>query len=110
MMGNCLSSNRVRSFEPVPLDDHMIEAAIQKIKQEEKAKVAEAKKAKKIEDVVEDTHEGGIAQIKLGGWLQVSIHQGDITSEQTDAIFNPSNERLQHSDGLPALLVKKGGE
>lgn len=51
----------------------------------------------------------GIASIKLYDWLSVSVHNGNITQEKVDAVLNPCNERLQHGDGIGALLVAKGG-
>ena len=42
----------------------------------------------------------GRSRIKMNGWLEVSLHQADITSDYSDAIVNPTNERLQHAGGI----------
>lgn len=39
----------------------------------------------------------------------VQIVQGDITSEQVDAIVNAANEHLQHGGGVAWAISKKGG-
>ena len=39
----------------------------------------------------------------------VSLYQGDITDEKVDAIVNPANAWLQHSQGVAGAIVKKGG-
>ena len=36
----------------------------------------------------------GRARILMNGWLEVSLHQADITVDYSDAIVNPTNERL----------------
>jgi hypothetical protein len=42
----------------------------------------------------------GRARILMNGWLDVSLHQADITVDYSDAIVNPTNERLQHYGGI----------
>lgn len=39
----------------------------------------------------------------------IQIVQGDITSEEVDAIVNAANERLQHGGGVAWAISKKGG-
>ena len=40
---------------------------------------------------------------------KVQIVQGDITSEEVDAIVNAANERLQHGGGVAWAISNKGG-
>lgn len=40
---------------------------------------------------------------------KIQIVQGDITSEEVDAIVNAANERLQHGGGVAWAISKKGG-
>ena len=57
--------------------------------------------------------------VKLEGWLQVSVHMGDITDEKVEAITNAANSYLrvsfilfsflQHGGGLAGAIVKKCG-
>ncbi len=39
----------------------------------------------------------------------IQIVQGDITTEQVDAIVNAANEHLQHGGGVAWAISKKGG-
>ena len=39
----------------------------------------------------------------------IQIVQGDITSEEVDAIVNAANEHLQHGGGVAWAISKKGG-
>jgi O-acetyl-ADP-ribose deacetylase len=39
----------------------------------------------------------------------IQIIQGDITTEEVDAIVNAANERLQHGGGVAWAISKKGG-
>jgi O-acetyl-ADP-ribose deacetylase (regulator of RNase III) len=39
----------------------------------------------------------------------IQIVQGDITTEQVDAIVNAANEHLQHGGGVAWTISKKGG-
>ena len=43
------------------------------------------------------------------GNKEIIIKQGDITEEDSDAIVNPANERLQHGGGAAAAISQKGG-
>ena len=45
----------------------------------------------------------------LGGALEVSVVQRDITEQKVDAIVNPANGGLQHGGGIAGAIVKKGG-
>jgi len=40
----------------------------------------------------------------------IQIVQGDITTEEVDAIVNAANEHLQHAGGVAWSIAKKGGE
>jgi putative ATPase len=39
----------------------------------------------------------------------IQIVQGDITTEEVDAIVNAANERLQHGGGVAWAIAQKGG-
>src|SRR5512147_495474 len=39
----------------------------------------------------------------------IQIVQGDITTEEVDAIVNAANEHLQHGGGVAWAITKKGG-
>ncbi|MCK6539137.1 MAG: macro domain-containing protein [Anaerolineales bacterium] len=39
----------------------------------------------------------------------IQVVQGDITTEEVDAIVNAANERLQHGGGVAWAISKKGG-
>ncbi len=39
----------------------------------------------------------------------IQLVQGDITTEEVDAIVNAANERLQHGGGVAWAITKKGG-
>lgn len=39
----------------------------------------------------------------------IQIVQGDITTEEVDAIVNAANEHLQHGGGVAWAILKKGG-
>lgn len=43
------------------------------------------------------------------GKKAIGIKQGDITAENTDAIVNPANSRLQHGGGAARAIAVKGG-
>jgi len=45
----------------------------------------------------------------LNGWLQVSVHKGDITNEKVDAITNAANEYLSHGAGVAGAIMRAGG-
>jgi putative ATPase len=40
---------------------------------------------------------------------RIQIFQGDITTEEVDAIVNAANEHLQHGGGVAWAISKKGG-
>ena len=46
--------------------------------------------------------------LSTGQTLQ--IVQGDITTEEVDAIVNAANEHLQHGGGVAWAIVKRGGD
>lgn len=51
-----------------------------------------------------------IAGRTLSGGRLLQLVQGDITTEQVDAIVNAANERLQHGGGVAWAIVRAGGE
>src|SRR5690242_5613623 len=46
---------------------------------------------------------------KLSTGQSIQIVQGDITTEEVDAIVNAANEHLQHGGGVAWAISKKGG-
>ncbi len=50
-----------------------------------------------------------LVEKRLPGDRIVQIVQGDITSEEVDAIVNAANERLQHGGGVAWAISKRGG-
>jgi O-acetyl-ADP-ribose deacetylase (regulator of RNase III) len=40
----------------------------------------------------------------------ITIKQGDITEEDTEAIVNAANSQLQHGGGVAGAIVRKGGK
>ncbi len=48
--------------------------------------------------------------VNLNGWLDVSVHQGDITAEEVDAITNAANSYLRHGGGVAGAILKKAGQ
>jgi O-acetyl-ADP-ribose deacetylase len=46
----------------------------------------------------------------LPGGQQIQIAQGDITTEQVDAIVNAANAQLQHGGGVAWAISRRGGE
>ncbi len=51
----------------------------------------------------------GRIKIVMNGWLELSLHQGDLTEEYADAIVNPTNERLQFGGGITDEIIAKTG-
>jgi O-acetyl-ADP-ribose deacetylase len=47
--------------------------------------------------------------VVLGGKLEVSVVQGDITEQKVEGIVNAANGSLQHTGGIAGAIVKKGG-
>ena len=45
----------------------------------------------------------------LKGIIKLSIRHGDILDEEVDAIVNPSNQLMQHTEGLSAIISRRGG-
>lgn len=41
--------------------------------------------------------------------VEISILQGDITSQKVDAIVNAANAMLQHGGGLAGMISRRGG-
>ena len=39
----------------------------------------------------------------------MEVVNGDITEESTDAIVNPANEKLAHSGGCAAAILREAG-
>ncbi len=50
-----------------------------------------------------------LAEKKLASSQTIQIVQGDITTEDVDAIVNAANEHLQHGGGLAWAISKRGG-
>ena len=50
-----------------------------------------------------------LAERKLTQNQTIQIVQGDITTEEVDAIVNAANEYLQHGGGVAGTISKKGG-
>ncbi len=50
-----------------------------------------------------------LAERSLPTGQTVQIVQGDITTEEVDAIVNAANEHLQHGGGVAGVISKKGG-
>jgi len=50
-----------------------------------------------------------LAERKLPSNQIIQIVQGDITTEEMDAIVNAANEHLQHGGGVAWAISKKGG-
>ena len=46
----------------------------------------------------------------LAGGQKLEIAQGDITTEQVDAIVNAANAELQHGGGVAWAISRRGGE
>ena len=50
-----------------------------------------------------------LRQTTLEGGKIFQIIQGDITTEQVDAIVNPANANLAHGGGVAGIIARKGG-
>ena len=50
-----------------------------------------------------------LVERKLPSNQTIQIVQGDITTEEVDAIVNAANEHLQHGGGVAWSISKKGG-
>lgn len=50
-----------------------------------------------------------LAERRLGQGPVLQLVQGDITLEETDAIVNAANARLQHGAGVAGAIVRRGG-
>jgi O-acetyl-ADP-ribose deacetylase (regulator of RNase III) len=48
-------------------------------------------------------------QILREGQRIIRIIKGDLTEEESDAIVNAANSRLQHGGGVAGAIVRKGG-
>jgi len=51
-----------------------------------------------------------LAEHILSTGQSLQIVQGDITTEEVDAIVNAANEYLQHGGGVAWAIVKRGGD
>ena len=50
-----------------------------------------------------------LAETKLPSSQTIQIVQGDITTEEVDAIVNAANEHLQHGGGVARTISRQGG-
>lgn len=50
-----------------------------------------------------------LVEKKLPSNQTIQIVQGDITTEEVDAIVNAANEHLQHGGGVAGTISRKGG-
>ena len=51
-----------------------------------------------------------LAERSLPKGQSLQLVQGDLTTEQVDAIVNAANERLQHGGGVAWAIVRRGGD
>ena len=51
-----------------------------------------------------------IAERRLPSGQALQLVEGDITTEQVDAIVNAANSRLQHGGGVAWAILRRGGE
>lgn len=50
-----------------------------------------------------------LAKTQLSSGATLELVQGDITSEQVDAVVNAANAHLAHGGGLAGVIARKGG-
>ena len=50
-----------------------------------------------------------VRETTLLGGLTLQLVQGDLTTEQVDAIVNAANARLQHGGGVAGAISRRGG-
>ncbi|MAT38995.1 MAG: macrodomain protein [Ectothiorhodospiraceae bacterium] len=50
-----------------------------------------------------------VKELSLANGVNLQIVHGDLTAEETDAIVNAANERLQHGGGVAGAISRKGG-
>ncbi|RPI81071.1 MAG: macro domain-containing protein [Chloroflexi bacterium] len=48
-------------------------------------------------------------EIETARRIKIQIVQGDITTEEVDAIVNAANKRLQHGGGVAGAISRRGG-
>eukprot|EP01116_Phalansterium_solitarium_P005513 TRINITY_DN17236_c0_g1_i1.p1 TRINITY_DN17236_c0_g1~~TRINITY_DN17236_c0_g1_i1.p1 ORF type:complete len:237 (-),score=24.00 TRINITY_DN17236_c0_g1_i1:110-820(-) len=49
-------------------------------------------------------------QLSTPNGVVIQVRHGDLTEEQADCVVNAANSSLDHSSGLAAAIVKKGGK
>ncbi len=57
-----------------------------------------------------DLSTGKKVVVSMSPVLDVEVYQGDLVTEDVDALVNPSNRRLQHSAGVAAALKNAAGK
>lgn len=51
-----------------------------------------------------------LVEKKLSTGQTLQIVQGDITTDEVDAIVNAANDHLQHGGGVAWAIVRRGGD